>query len=118
MKLNVASLVAQTFQVDSEVKPEDPVSCVGVLTPSRTPRASKLSSRAGSHASRTPSLFVVRAKGAARVAELKTERSMLEKRQVLEEQKFCLKQEEWRLSLEAKIAKTVAKEQALAAIAE
>ena len=43
---------------------------------------------------------------------------MLEKRQVLEEQKFRLKQDESRLNLEAEIAKTVAKEQALAAIAE
>ena len=43
---------------------------------------------------------------------------MSEKRQVLEEQKFRLKQEESRLNLEAEIAKTVAKEQALAARAE
>ena len=42
---------------------------------------------------------------------------MLDKRQVLEEQKFRLKQEELRLNLEAEIVKTVAKEQALAAIA-
>ena len=39
---------------------------------------------------------------------------MLEKRQVFEEQKFRLKQEESHLNLEAKIAKTVAKERALA----
>ena len=39
---------------------------------------------------------------------------MLDKRQVLEEQKFRLKHEELRLSLEAEIVKTVAKEQALA----
>ena len=37
---------------------------------------------------------------------------------MLEEQKFRLKQEELRLNLEAEIAKTVAKEQVLAAIAE
>ena len=43
---------------------------------------------------------------------------MLEKRQVLEEQKSRLKQEELRLNLEAEIAKTVAKEQALVAIAK
>ena len=43
---------------------------------------------------------------------------MLEKRQVLEKQKFRLKQEESRSNLEAEIAKTVAKEQALAAIAK
>jgi len=43
---------------------------------------------------------------------------MLGKRQVLEEQKFRLKQEESRLNLEAEIVKTVVKEQALAAIME
>ena len=113
-----ANLVAQSLQVDSEVKPEDSVSCVGVRTPSKTSRTSKRSSRAGSRASRTSSLFVARAKEAARVAELKAERLMLEKRQVLEEQRFRLNQEESRLNLEAEIAKTVAKEQALAAITE
>ena len=113
-----ANLVAESLQVDSEVKPEDSVSCVGVRTPSKTSRTSKRSSRAGSRASRTSSLFVARAKEAARVAELKAERLMLEKRQVLEEQRFRLNQEESRLNLEAEIAKTVAKEQALAAIAE
>ena len=41
---------------------------------------------------------------------------MLKKRQELDKQKFRLKQEELRLDLEAKIAKTAAKEQALAAI--
>ena len=113
-----ANLVAQSLQVDSEVKLEDSVSCVGVRTPSKTSRTLKRSSRAGSRASRTSSLFVARAKEAACVAELKAERLMLEKRQVLEEQRFRLNQEESRLNLEAEIAKTVAKEQALAAIAE
>ena len=113
-----ANLVAQSLQVDSEVKPEDSVSCAGVRTPSKTSRTSRRASRAGSRASRASSLVVARAKEAARVAELKAERSMLEKRQVLEEQKFRLKQEESRLNLEAEIAKTVAKERALAAIAE
>lgn len=41
---------------------------------------------------------------------------MLKKRQELEKQKFCLKQEELCLYLEAEIAKTAAKEQALAAM--
>ena len=113
-----ANLVAQSLQVDSEVKPEDSVSCVGVKTSSKTSRTSKRSSRAGSRASRTSSLFVARAKEAARVAELKAERLMLEKRQVLEKQRFRLNQEESRLNLEAEIAKTVVKEQALAAITE
>ena len=113
-----ANLVAQSLQVDSEVKPEDSVSCAGVGSLTRASRTSKRSSRASSRVSRTSSLFVARAKEAARVAELKAERSMLDKRQVLEEQKFRLKQEELRLNLEAEIVKTVAKEQALAAIAE
>ena len=113
-----ANLVAQSLQVDSEVKPEDSVSCAGVGSPARASRTSKRSSRASSRVSRISSLFVARAKEAARVAELKAERSMLDKRQVLEEQKFRLKQEELRLNLEAEIVKTVAKEQALAAIAE
>ena len=112
-----ANLVAQSLQVDSEVKPEDSVSCAGVGSLTRASRNSKRSSRASSRVSRTSSLFVARAKEAARVAELKAERSMLDKRQVLEEQKFRLKQEELRLNLEAEIVKTVAKEQALAAIA-
>ncbi|KAK2561883.1 hypothetical protein P5673_015280 [Acropora cervicornis] len=113
-----ANLVAQSLQVDFEVKPEDSVSCAGVGSPARASRTSKRSSRASSRVSRTSSLFVARAKEAARVAELKAERSMLDKRQVLEEQKFFLKQEELRLNLEAEIVKTVAKERALAAIAE
>lgn len=96
-----ANLVAQSLQVDSEVKPEDSVSCAGAGSPSRTSRTSRRSTRAGSRASRTSSLLVARAKEAARVAELKAERSMLEKRQVLEKQKFRLKQEESRLNLEA-----------------
>ena len=35
------NLVAQSLQVDSEVKPEDSVSCAGVGSPARTSRASK-----------------------------------------------------------------------------
>ena len=113
-----ANLVALSLQIDFEVKPEDSVSCAGVGSPARASRTSKHSSRASSRVIRTSSLFVARAKEAARVAELKAERSMLDKRQALEEQKFRLKQEELRLNLEAKIVKTVAKDQALAAIAE
>ena len=113
-----ARLVAQSLQVDSEVKPEDSISCAGMGSPFKTSRTSKRSSRARLRLSRTSSPLVARAKEAARVAELKAERSLLEKRQVLQEQKFRLKQEESRLNLEAEIAKTVAKEQALAAIEE
>ena len=86
--------------------------------PSRTSKTQGHLSQAGFLASRTSSLFVARAKEAACVAELKTERMELEKCQALEEQKFCLNQEELRLNLEAEIAKTVAKEEALAAIME
>jgi len=64
-----ANLVAQYLQVDSEVKPEDSVSGVGVGSPARASRTSKRSSRAGSRASRTFSLFVTRAKEAARVTD-------------------------------------------------
>lgn len=71
-----------------------------------------------SRASCTSSLLVARAKEAARVAELKAERTMLEKRQALEEQKFRLKLEESRFNLDAEIAKTAAKEQALAAMVD
>ena len=104
-----ANLVGQSLQVDSDIKPEDSVSCAGVRSPARTSRASKRSSRVSSCASRTSSLFVARAKEAALVAELKAERSMLDRRQVLQEQKFCVKQEESRLNLEAEIVKTVKK---------
>ena len=43
-----ANLVAQSLQVDSEVKPEDSVSCAAVRTPSKTSRTSRRASRAGS----------------------------------------------------------------------
>ena len=72
-----ADLVAQSLQVDSEVKLEDSVSCAGVGSQARASRTSKRSSQASLHVSRTSSLFVARAKEAARVAELKAERSML-----------------------------------------
>ena len=55
-----ANLVAQSLQVDSEVKPEDFVSCAGVGTRSKTSRTSRRSSRAGSRASRASYLVVAR----------------------------------------------------------
>ena len=58
----------------------------------------------------------VRMKEAAKFAELKAEKVMLERRQVLEEKKFRLKQEEARLNLEVEIAKSAAKEHALATL--
>ncbi|KAL9986036.1 hypothetical protein ACROYT_G000097 [Oculina patagonica] len=108
------------LRVDSEIKPENSVSNADFRTPSRISRTSRRSSRASSRASRSSSssLLVARAKEAARVAELKAERAMLDKRQALEEQKFRLKLEETRLNLEAEIAKTAAKEQVLAAMVD
>ena len=41
-----ANLEAQSLHVDSEVKPEDSVSCAGVVSPSKTSRTSRRSSRA------------------------------------------------------------------------
>ena len=61
-------------------------------------------------------MALARAKEAAKVAELRAEIRMLEKRQALKEKKFCLKQEESRLNLEAEISKTTAKERAFAAM--
>ena len=58
----------------------------------------------------------VRMKEAAKFAELKAEKVMLERRQVLKEKKFRLKQEVARLNLEVEIAKSAAKEHALPAL--
>ena len=111
------NLLAVSLQVDSEIKPEDSVSNADTQTPSRI---SRRSSRASSRASRSSSssLLVARAKEAARLAELKAERAMLNKRQALEEQRFRFKLEESRLNLEAEIARTAAKEQVLAAMVD
>ena len=57
---------------------------------------------------------MVRAKEAARTAELQAEAAVFKKPQFLEEQRFRLKQEEKLLSLETEIAKSQAREQALA----
>ena len=110
------NLLAVSRQVNSELNPDDSVSCADAKTFSKAWKISRRSSRASSHASRTSSLLLARAKEAVCVAELQAEQAMLKKRQELEEQKFRLKQEELRLDLEAEIAKTAAKEQALAAI--
>ena len=96
--------------MNSEVNPDDSISCADAKTFSKAWKISRCSSRASSHASRTSSLLLARAKEAVCVAELQAEQAMLKKRQELEEQKFRLK------DLEAEIAKTAAKEQALAAI--
>ena len=111
------NLLAVSLQVDSEVNSDDSVSCADAKTSSKALKISRRSSRASSRASRTSSLLLARAKETVHVAELQAEQAMLKKRHELEEQKFRLKQEELRLDLEDEIAKTVAKEQALAAIA-
>ena len=110
------NLLTVSLQVDSEVNPDDSVSCADVKTSSKASKISRRLSRASSRASHTSSLLLAKAKEAVRVAELQAEQAMLKKRQELEEQKFHLKQEELRLDLEAEIAKTAAKEQAMAAI--
>ena len=48
------------------------------------------------------------------MAELKAEAAILRKRQFLQERRFCLKQDEKRLTLETEIAKSKAREDALA----
>lgn len=106
-------LLVSSLEVDSEVKPEDSVSRVDSQVRSGS---SKYSSRVSSRTSRVASVEAARIKEAARFAELEAEKAMLEKRQVLEERKFRLSQEEARLNLDAEIAKSAAKGQALAGI--
>ena len=53
---------------------------------------------------------------AARIAELKAEAATFKKRQSLEQQRFRLRQEEKLLTLETEIAKSQAREQALALV--
>ena len=106
-------LLVSALDVDSEVKPEDSVSRVDSQVRSGS---SKYSSRVSSRTSRVASVEAARIKEAARFAELEAEKAMLEKRQVLEERKFRLSQEEARLNLDAEIAKSAAKGQALAGI--
>ncbi|XP_068734645.1 uncharacterized protein [Montipora capricornis] len=106
-------LLVSAFDVDSEVNSEDSVSRVD--SPLRS-GSSRHSSRLSSRTSRAASVEAARVKEAARFAELEAEKAMLEKRQVLEERKFRLSQEEVRLNLEVEIAKSAAKGQALAGI--
>ena len=97
------------LQDDSDVKPDNSVSCVGPQMHSGTSKHSNRGSRACSRGSRTSSFEAARMKEMARLAELKAEEVMLKKRQVLEEKKFHLSQEEAHLKLEAEIAKSAAK---------
>ena len=104
-------------EVDASIKPEDSVSNVGSQARSSTSkhsRHSKQSGRASSRGSHVASVEAARTKEAARFAELEAEKVMLDKRQALEER--SLSQEEARLNLEAEMAKSSAKGQALAAM--
>lgn len=62
------NLRAVSLQVDSEVNPDDSVSCADAKTPSKASNISRRSSCASSRTSRTSSLLLARAKEAARVA--------------------------------------------------
>ena len=110
-------LLSAALQTDSEIKPEDSVSSAGSHVRSGTSKHSKSSSRASSLRSHANSVETARLKEAARFAELEAEKVMLEKRQDLDEKKFCLSQEEARLNLRAEIAKSAAKGQVLATMA-
>ena len=101
---------------DLLISPEDSVSCIGSQAQSSSSKRSKNHSRASTRGSLAAPVEAVRMKEAAKFAELKAEKVMLERRQVLEEKKFRLKQEEARLNLEVEIAKSAAKEHALAAL--
>ena len=90
----------------------------GFRSTSRSSRRPECSSCSGSRWSSCSSLSVVRAKEAARIAELKAEAAVFKKRQFLEEQRFRLKQEEKLLTLETEIAKSQAREQALASMVD
>ena len=70
--------------------------------------SSRYSSRLSLHTSRAASVHAARLKETARSAELEAEKAMLERRQVLEERKFHLSQEEACLNLDAEIAKSAA----------
>ena len=98
------------------ISPEDSVSCIGSQAQSSSSKRSKNHSRVSSHGSIAAPVEAARIKEAAKFAELKVEKIMLERRQVLEEKKFRLKQEEARLNLEVEIAKSAAKEHALAGL--
>ena len=101
---------------DLLLSPEDSVSCIGSHAQSSSSKRSKNHSRVSLRGSLAAPVEAVRMKEAAKFAELKAEKVMLARRQVLEEKKFRLKQEEARLNLEVEIAKSAAKEHALAAL--
>ena len=108
--------VEEAVWLDAQISPRDSVSRTSSRSTSKSSRRSEHSSRSGSHKSSGISLWVVRAKEAARIVELKAEAAILKKRQFLEEQRFCFKQDEKCLTLETEIAKSKAREDALASM--
>ena len=78
------NLLAVSLRVDSEVNPDDSVSCADAETSSKASKISRCSSHASSHASRTSSLLLARAKKAVCVTELQAEQAILKKRQELD----------------------------------
>ena len=101
---------------DVLISPEDSVSRVGSQVHSSSSKRSKNHSPASTRGSLAAPVEAARMREATRFAELKAEKVMFERQQVLEEKKFRLKQEEARLNLEVEIAKSAAKEHALAAL--
>ncbi|XP_068735476.1 fas-binding factor 1-like [Montipora capricornis] len=89
----------EVARLDSQLQPEGSASqIVSRTSASRlSSRKSHRSSRSGSRGSNVSSLSVARAKESARVAELKAEEAVLQKRQLLEKQKFHLQLEKERL---------------------
>ena len=109
----------EAVRLNSQVSPDDSASNGGFRFASKSSRRPGRSSCSrGSRESSCSSRSVVRAKEAARTAELKAEAAVFKKRQFLEEQRFRLKQEEKLLSLETEIAKSQAREQALASVVD
>ena len=88
------------------------VRCIGSQA---VPRSAQRISLVSSRGSLAAPVEAARVREAARFPELKSV-VMFVKRQALEEKKFRLKQEEAHLNLEAEIAKSAAKEHALAAL--
>ena len=93
-----------------QINPEDSVSQSGR---SKASKGSRRSSRSSSS-----SISSARAKDAAGVAGLQAEAAAFKKRQLLEEQRFQLRQQQERLTLETEIAKAQAKENVLASLTE
>ena len=112
----------EVLQLKVQVSPEDSIDEVGSRSASKSSRVSKGSSHSGSrrssvsHRSGASSLSAARAKGAACVVELRAEAAAFSEHQFLEKRKFLLKEEERRVTLETEIAKSQAREQALAPV--